>query len=482
MKTPVIRYYLDNQKSKTPDKRVTKELIMVEVNYGYASYDNKSSKRYKPFRISLDASVMPNKFGLISKNFKFDESVFKRNSKNNSAIKTKMGHIESAVNALHNNYEVARIMPTPSKFKNDLQIELGRVKKIEEQEKLLLDYIYENINKSEADSELGKRNSISTNTIKTYKTVSHMVENYQIATKEILTFQNFDEHKYWKFWEIQDEILKDNIKVENPNQQGKKSKQEYGYLKNSLRKYQSTLIRILKDAVKDKTEISINAYDENLILKKVKSSKDIYVTEIELQKIIDVDVHFDDELQMAKDYMIIGSLTGMRYESMYDTMKTKVERYNEGKQNFEYIHSKQNKTSTEVFIPLLALVKDVLSKCENKFPVVKSNPVINKALKKLFKFLEIDSLEYITRNTYRSGIIKIEKPKYEIVSTHDCKKTFYTNLYNNNVNPIAIDNITHPDTATKNRMAKVYNKSTMLDKAKMFVDEIKKIESEIYKF
>ena len=42
-----------------------------------------------------------------------------------------------------------------------------------------------------------------------------------------------------------------------------------------------------------------------------------------------------------------------------------------------------------------------------------------------------------------------------------------------------IDSITHPDKAPTNPMALIYNRADMLDKAKMFVDEINKIDSEI---
>ena len=87
----------------------------------------------------------------------------------------------------------------------------------------------------------------------------------------------------------------------------------------------------------------------------------------------------------------------------------------------------------------------------------------------------------IELRTFRSGNFQIEKPLHEVITAHDTKKTFYTNLFNNKVNPEAIDNLTHPDKAPKNPMAKVYNRATMLDKAKMFVDEILKINSTIYR-
>jgi hypothetical protein len=50
------------------------------------------------------------------------------------------------------------------------------------------------------------------------------------------------------------------------------------------------------------------------------------------------------------------------------------------------------------------------------------------------------------------------------------------------VSETVIDNITHPDRKPKNAMARVYNKTTMLEKAKMFVAEVKQVQSEIYTF
>ena len=482
MKTPKIRYYLENPKSKKNSERTTKELIMAEINYGFVGLDGKGRLRAKPFRHSLQSTILPEQFGLIKESFKFNLKVFTRATRNNATIRTKMSKLQTAIDKLENKYELEDRMPQPDEFKADLLIESGRNKKVVVSDNTILDYIHSRIVRRVADSGLGKRNSISTNTIKTYTTVSHLIENYQIATDEVLTLKNFDKDKYWEFWEMQDEILKDNVKVDNPNQSRKQRKQSYGYLANTLRKYQVTLVKVLKDAYEDGLEMVLNVHDKNLILEKTDASKEIYVTESELQKIIDADVLFDKDLQKAKDYIIIGSLTGMRYESMFDTKNTKVEYYDDVKYDFEYIHSKQNKTKTEVYMPLLKPVKDVLLKYNNEFPVVQSNATINSKLKKLFKHLEIDRLEDETLRTYRSGVIKLKKPLHELITTHDCKKTFYTNLYNKQVNPTAIDNMTHPEATQKNRMAKIYNKSNMLDKAKMFVDEINRIDSEIYKF
>lgn len=485
MQSPKLRYYLENQKQLPANQRIVKEPIMVEIGYGYVGVDGKGNKRTKPFRISLKKSIEPFKFGLAKTNFKFDRGVFEKATKNNASIRTAMSRLVIAVDNLDDRYTLKDVIPEPAEFKKDLLIELGRNERVLNTAHSILDYLYSKIEKSVEESDMDIRNSLSPNTIKTYKTISHLIENYQLATNEIITFESFNNSQYWKFWKVLDDILKDEIKIHNPNQLRKQTKQWYGYLSSTVRKYQGGLIRTMKDALEDdefEVEIVLNVYNKNLVLEKQEASKDIYISEEELQSVLNYDVEFDEELQMVKDYIIIGSLTGMRFESMSDTKNSIIQEYNEDGYNFKYIHSKQNKTSTEIFIPLLAPVLDILKRYGNKFPVYKQNPTINKHLKRLFKELKIDRMEDEILKTYKSGTIKLKKPFYELITTHDSKKTFYTNLYNLKVLPRAIDNMTHPDTTKENRMAKVYNKARMIDKAKMFVDEINKIKSVIYKF
>ena len=88
MKTPTIRYYLQSQKKQTVDQRIRKEPIMVEINYGYVGLDGKGNKRAKPFRIALNISIEPVKFGKAKENFKFDEEVLRTATKNNASIRT----------------------------------------------------------------------------------------------------------------------------------------------------------------------------------------------------------------------------------------------------------------------------------------------------------------------------------------------------------------------------------------------------------
>jgi len=479
MKTPIIRYYLE-PKHKDVESRVIPETILVEVNYGYFEKASNGIKRSKPFRISLGSRILPINFGRKLDNFVYDDNVFKKFSKKNNTIKVKMGLLETAVYELENHYVVNQMMPVPAEYKEALKIKLYGKKDDEIAEKSILDFVYDKIKSDEDNLQIEQKKGISEGTIKSYRTLSHHIENYQIATGDVLTFSNFDEARYWNFWRILNNIFKGEITVVNPEQLTKQRTNPDGYSASSLQKHQKNLLSVLRIAKKEH-EVVLNLDDESLTLKDSESMKDFYVLETELQKIISTDVSHDVRLQRAKEYAIVASLTGMRFESVIDAVNEAIQEYKDEGFNFQYIHSKHNKTQTEVYIPLLKPVRDILKNYNGRFPEFPVNQIINEDLKKLFTYLEINSTITITKVTYTEGTKITNVPKSSVISTHDFKHTFYSNLYKHRVKQSVIDDITHPDRAPKNPMAKIYNRSNMLDKAKMFVTEINKINSEIYK-
>lgn len=479
MKNVKTRYYLES-KSKDVTQRTKPELIMAEISYGYSVITPKGVKRHKPARFSLQESILPSKFGKPEDNFKFHSEIFARANKNNSTIKNRMLKFEGALNEITNDHIINKTLPTPKELNLHLSEKL-RTEKVEMPKIDVLTYIYAKIANEKADSDKSKKNSKRLNTIKIYTTVSHLIENYQLAKNEKLLFETLDKVKYWEIWDVLDDILKGEIKVDNPNQTKTQRTQPYGYLVTTIRKYQKALITTLKEAVNEGIQMPLNVLESKLILEDKDATKNFYLEIKELKKIVTSNVSFDAKLQIAKDYIIVACFTGMRFESMFDAQNAKIEHHKEKLYNFKYIHSKQNKTSTEVFIPLLKPVLEVFEKY-GRFPIVPENSIINIYLKELFKHLKINRMVDVVKVTYRNGTITTNEPISDLISTHDCKGTFYSNLYDLYVPESIIDNITHPDRMPKNAMAKVYNKTTMLSKAKMFVDAIKNIDSDLYKF
>jgi hypothetical protein len=481
MKNIKIRYYLE-AKSAEGEQRTIPELIMAEINYGYWVVDSKGNRRYKPFRYSLEETILPSKFGKREESYKFNPDEFKRANRNNLTIKTKMLQLENALVDLSNDYQIRKVIPIPNDFKVALRNRLKPEMEVIDFTKFsILDYLIQKIKIEKENSGKSMRSSKTVGTIKSYVTVQHLMENYQLATNEILYFGTFDLVTYWAFWNVLDDILKDKIKVKNPNQTKKQRKQDYGYLVVTLRKHQKTLLSTLKEAKSDNYSVVLNLDNKDLILDDVEAAKVFYVESELIIKIINSDVSCDRHLQNAKDYFVVASLTGMRYESMRDAVGKPIEKFKDENYDFSYVHSIHNKTSTEVYIPLLKPVLEVVARLGG-FPKVAANSSINNYLKRLFVHLEINRLEPVKKVTYRNGIVETKEPTSKLISTHDCKGTFYSNLYSLNVAEIVIDNITHPDRKPKNAMAKIYNKTTMLTKSKLFVDEINKIDSDVYTF
>jgi hypothetical protein len=471
MKSITIRYILKHS-TKKPELRTKKETIYARINGGFAKYVN-GIRKYENFDLSLEAKIKPQHFGILKKNnFIYDEVTFQRFVKLNVAVRTKMNLLDIAIDKTKNHFEINHIEPTKDIFKKELLISLKRSEREKNVTFTILEYLLNQLNNFRIDD----------NSKKSYVTLSKYIVKYQTVKDIVLTFDNFDKEMYIDFWNVQDDILSGLITIPKVEGERKQNIKPNGFLKSAISKYQKCFKRILNDAQKEKIKILIDLNDKYLVEAETESSKNIYINEVELKKVINYNPT-SKELKEAKDYIILASVTGMRYESMIDAFNVKIQVYKDDNYYFDYIHSRQNKTSTECIIPLLSPAKKILKSYNNIFPEFSDNGTLNGYLKILFTVLNINSKAILTYDTFKRGVIIEEKTVNEIISSHDLRKSFASNLLNLNVSQAQIDDVTHPDKKKKNAMATVYDKRDMLDKAKLFVDEIKKAKSsEIYKF
>jgi hypothetical protein len=129
---------------------------MVEVNYRFRSFSNSGSEKLKSFRVSLQKSIEPNKFGKADENFKFNKKVFDKAIKNNVTIRNAMRNFQNAIDVLESRHDLEGLTPEPKKIKDDLLIQLGRKTLIKSKEIRILDYFNRKIEKSEDEVGLGK--------------------------------------------------------------------------------------------------------------------------------------------------------------------------------------------------------------------------------------------------------------------------------------------------------------------------------------
>ncbi len=481
--------YLEST-SKVASERTQKEIIMVSISYGFVQVSPKGVKRHQPCRTALEAKILPEHFGQKEKNYTYDPGVFEKYAKFNKTISNKFNRLKIAVDDLEIKYNSEERIPTPYEFREDLKLKLNRKKKVDPANDTVLEFLKKDISKYETGGGRNAVDAIEDNTIKTYKTLVTLLEEYEISTGETLFCEDLNEDRYWNIWDVCDEILRGVRTVDNPNRHKKQTKKKYGYSVNSIRKYQDSLVKTIKRAKGAGINVPLDTTQQNLKVPGADSSKEITVSQEELKFIIQSDVSYDPSLQSAKDFILISSLTGMRYQSMVDTTSQEIMHCTEkdydvnGKvvtaYDFYYILSRQKKTKTEVYMPLLKPVLDILEGYDGCFPKWPANGSINKKLKELFELLGFDTLCKETITTYKFPEVVTMKEKYKLITAHDGRKSFLTNLDILRVDPDIADNMTHPTKKPKNAMRKVYVKTNSMVKTKWFVDEIKRVSSDVY--
>ena len=473
MKQPKIRYHLEN---KTEDRKKP-ELLMASISYGFKRPTKMGSLRSIPMKISLQCNVLPKHFGKPEDNYSFNPNVFKKYSSQNGHARTAMSLLEAAVDKLGVNYSINKTVPTPQRFKDDLIVEMGRKSATEEIKSGMVEVLSERIKYLEKIEGSNKKDAVSKGTIKGYRSLLLHLEDYEIATGRKLYFENFDELLYWQLWDITDEIYRGNLTVENPRHRKKRRTDSLGFATKSMQKYQKNLLAFLRVMKKEfTTELDLD--NDNLVLRNTEARKSTSVTEQELLKILDTDLTIHEDLQAAKDFIVISALTGLRYEGVLEASETTIEEFAEDNYSFNYIFINLGKVGEDVIIPLMRPVMDIV---ERNGCIPKPSADINDSLKDLYRHLEFNNMEVYVRDTYKTGYHKSPEPKCEIISTHDGRRGFITNLDRHKVPKERVLNMTHPR-SKKDDMFDLYNKSTLMDKAKDFVDEISEIDSEIYRF
>jgi len=134
----------------------------------------------------------------------------------------------------------------------------------------------------------------------------------------------------------------------------------------------------------------------------------------ELKSIIDLELN-EKYLERARDLFVFACLTGQRYIDYKENLaKNSIDG--------EFWRLRQKKTNTITNIPLNDLALSILKKYNYELPVI-SNQKINEYLKEIGKRADLNRLFTITRKSGNNKT-KETKPKYEILSFHDARRTF----------------------------------------------------------
>jgi len=175
-----------------------------------------------------------------------------------------------------------------------------------------------------------------------------------------------------------------------------------------------------------------------------------YLTEKEINLIINKDFSFDPELEIAKQHYIILLFTGLRGSDGLKKLDiSNIEN--------DLIKIKTTKTGQTVVLPLHPEVKKVIKQNFGNLPPKMSLSDFNIAIKKIAQVCEIDQLikGKLWDSKKKRKVLGVYK-KYELLSSHSCRRGFVT-LYKDVISQEAMASILGWSTT---EMLKVYNQTS----------------------
>ncbi len=192
-------------------------------------------------------------------------------------------------------------------------------------------------------------------------------------------------------------------------------------------KYIHIVKSVCKDAKQKGLDVSNDIESKHFTVKREKTY-DTYLTEVEIEKIYKLDIN-DESLEHVRNWIIIGVWTGLRVSDLKRLNKVNLKK--------ETIEITTQKTGDDAIIPIHPQVKEVVKKYNNGFPPPLSEQHFNKKMKDVGELAKITQItkgkvpHKVTlpngEEVYRDKIG--EYKKFELLSSHTCRRSFATNLY-----------------------------------------------------
>jgi integrase len=246
----------------------------------------------------------------------------------------------------------------------------------------------------------GKNKVIAKGTITKYNTTLHKLEEYEARFKTKLKFTDLDLTFYDRFVNFLSQEQKINL--------------------GTIGNYIGTLKTIARDAKLKGLPVHAHIEHPNFFVPKI-TAESTYFNDADINKIFNHDFKGVERLENTRDLFIIGLRTGLRVSDFLRLKETNIKN--------GYIEIETKKTGQTVTIPLHPQVKAILDK-RGGFPRSISDQKFNVHVKELCllaNFIEPIQGSKINPDTKR----KEEKiyPKWELVTSHICRRSFATNLY-----------------------------------------------------
>ncbi|KAB1068046.1 tyrosine-type recombinase/integrase [Tamlana haliotis] len=263
--------------------------------------------------------------------------------------------------------------------------------------------------------------------------------------------------------------VKDSIKVKDVNVNFAKT--FLNFLLNTKKYQKSTALKKLADLKTVCNDAELNGIEVNVQYKKINSTKSnneniLYLTPSEL-KLIE-QAHLTKEAhQNARKWLLLGCSLGQRGSDLLQLNENNFINRN----GLEVIELKQQKTGKNITIPVLDTTAEII---KSGLPYKISIQKFNKHIKEICESAGIDEMiqgsktKVIVKGKGNKEKRKINGlyPKWQLMASHVCRRTFATNLYGILPTPLIMQITAH----SSEKMLLNYIGKNSLDYAQQIAD------------
>lgn len=416
---------------------------MATIKYLLQS-KSETSNVYVRYSINRE-TVLKRKTGLIinAKDWSTDKALPKTGRDDLKALKIKLEKLATFINESYNDAVSNGIELTGEWLQIQIDIFNNKTPVIELD--ILTNYIQKYIDEAPYKSNAKKELGLSKGRVQNLKLFKNTIEKYQteaLKNKNIIirdiNLQFVEKYKSWLF--------------------------SKSYSINYVGKNIANIITICIDASKNDIETSTQVKNIKGISESKEPEEVVFLSEEEQELIADATLK-REALINARKWLLLGCLIGQRGGDLLSITDKNIKELN----GMKIIELKQQKTGKLVAVPLLPRAIEII---ETGLPYKISLVRFNEYIKDVCKEAGLTE-PTIGREKLKASTATIKKtfPKYKVISSHVCRRSFATNFYGKIPTPVLM-NVTAHGTE---RMFLSYIGKTTYDNAYQMLDYFSKL-------
>ena len=260
-------------------------------------------------------------------------------------------------------------------------------------------------------------NTYSPKTHYSFKQVDELLIEFNKTRKRPIDFKDIDIEFYDDFVKFLTETKKFSV--------------------NTIGKHIKTLKTILNSATERGVNENVKFRSKKFVVLK-QATDSIYLTLDELKSIEQLKLSKEPKYDKVRDLFLIGAHTGLRFSDFTNIINDNIKD--------DIIEIRTQKTGEIVAIPMNDTVKKILAKYEGKYstplPPPMSNQKMNEYIKEICKRVE-DLTKFVSIRENKAGVTYSTKyQKFDLCTTHTCRRSFATNNFKSGLSAHVIMAIT----------------------------------------